>query len=485
MTVLSVIERFLGFVYRIYLSRTIYSEGLGIYQITLTIFGLLLTITSSGIPITVSRMMTRYNAEGNSDYAMRTISAGLIFSLSLAIPITLVFIFFHDHLSFVFSDERCMEILLIIIPGLIFTSIYAVIRGSFWGNRDFLPYSIIELLEEAIMLVAGIALINFSTSMMDGVRRAGWAVLISYIFSFTTATCVFLIKGGRFKKPLKTLKPLVISSAPITGMRTATSLINSLIAVILPARLIASGLSGSEAVAQFGTAFGMAIPILFMPGTLIGSLAVVLVPELSESFYKKQTATLKINVERALKFSIFIACAIIPVLISYGKNLGMFFYNSTDAGIYLAYAAVAMLPMSVNMITTSMLNSMNMEKRTLLYYLCGAAFMLLSVFFLPKYLGIYSLIVGLFGQFFITAILNLAALEKKLTVKLDYSKFAAKSIIFTIPSCLLGVMLNNIISHYAGNTANCIIGCIAVVLFNIALYVVFGMIDIKNPKHIN
>ncbi len=481
---MSVIERFLGFVYRIYLSRTILSEGLGIYQITLTIFGLLLTLTSSGIPITVSRMMTRYRAEKNERAVMQTVSAGIIFSLSLAIPIVLAFVFFNRYLSFIFSDERCMQILLIVLPGLIFTSVYAVIRGSFWGNKDFLPYSIIELAEEAVMLVAGIVLINYSTSMLDGVRRAAWAVLISYLFSFTVSFTVFLKKGGRIVAPGKVMKPLVVSSSPITGMRTATSLINSLVAVILPARLIAAGMTKSQALSLFGTAFGMALPILFMPGTLIGSLAVVLVPELSENFYKNQKLNLQKNIERALKFSLFVAFSIIPVLISYGENLGVFFYDSQEAGRYLSRAAVAMLPMSVCMITTSMLNSMNLERKTLLFYLFGAAFMLASIFFLPKFIGINSLVVGLVGQYTITGVLNLLALRRAVGKKLDYRKFTLKGLAFALPSCLFGFMLNNVFSSFASNTVNCLAGCVLCAAFNVALYVLFGMIDIKNPKNI-
>ena len=479
-TALSVTERFLGFVYRIYLSRTIGSEGLGVYQIALTVFGLLLTITSSGTPITVSRMMTRFKAENNPSAAHSTVTSGMIFSLLLSMPIVLIFFVLGGKLSFIFSDPRSLELLLIILPGLIITSVYAVVRGSFWGNKDFLSYSVIELLEEAVMLVAGVLLIHFATSSLSGMRRAAWAVVISYVFSFVAGTITYFTKGGKLKNPFKPLLPLASSSAPITGMRTATSLINSLIAVILPARLIAFGLSQVEAVSQFGAAFGMAVPILFMPGTLIGSLAVVLVPELAENFYKKQAQTLKNNIEKALRFSFFVSCMIFPVLLAFGENLGVFFYDSPEAGRYLSYSAIVVLPMSITMISTSMLNSMNMERKTLLYYLFGAAFMLLCIFFLPKYIGIYALAVGMIGQFAITAVLNLVSLGKKLKAKLDFIGFALKSFIFTVPSALFGVMLKNVLSTVCPDAVICIAGGLCVAAFNFALYLVFGMV--KSPE---
>jgi len=478
----SIVERFLGFIYRIFLSRKIGSEGIGIYQISLTIFGLLLTVASSGVPITVSRMMTRRKAEHRPELIHSTVTAGISLCLLISVPIVLIFTAFSSKLSFIFSDSRCMDAFLIILPGLIFTSVYAVLRGSFWGNKSFLPYSLIELLEEAVMLVIGIIAVSQATSMMDGVKRAAWAVFFSYVFSFVTASAVYFIKGGRVSSPKSELKPLIASATPITLMRTSTSLINSLIAVILPLRLVSAGLSNAEAVSQFGTAFGMAFPILFMPGTLIGSLAVVLVPELSESFYKKQTSVLQRNVERALEFSVLIASLVIPVLISFGEALGVFFYDSAEAGKYLEYAAISMLPMSICMISTSMLNSMNMEKQTLIYYLFGAAAMILSILFLPKLIGIYSLIVGLFLQFAITAILNVAALKKKIKADNAWLKFTAKATGFAVPSCLFGLALNGILTQFTPNAFTAIFGSILVALFNATLYFVFGLIKLKRPQ---
>ena len=58
-TAFSVAERLLGFIYRVFLSRSLGAETVGIYQIALSIIGLIMTITSSGIPITVSRLMAK------------------------------------------------------------------------------------------------------------------------------------------------------------------------------------------------------------------------------------------------------------------------------------------------------------------------------------------------------------------------------------------------------------------------------------------
>ena len=89
-TGLSVAERGLGFLYRVVLSRLIGAEGLGIYQVALSLFGLFLTIGTGGIPITVSRMITKSKAEGTPLEESRSIGAGILSCLLLSLPFCLI-----------------------------------------------------------------------------------------------------------------------------------------------------------------------------------------------------------------------------------------------------------------------------------------------------------------------------------------------------------------------------------------------------------
>ncbi|MBO4962291.1 MAG: oligosaccharide flippase family protein [Clostridia bacterium] len=478
-TIFSVAERFLGFIYRIFLSRNLGAEGVGVYQVALSVFGVLITITASGIPITVSRLIIKNKATNNKNSVNQTISSGIFMAIAFSLPITLIFVSLEKKLEFVFSDTRCLQVLLIIMPTLVINSIYAVIRGSFWGDKSFFTYALIEFLEELVMLVCGIMLILHAKDTFDGVKKASVAVLVSYLFSFTLSIIVLAFKKVKPASPFPQLKPLISSAMPITAMRTTTSIISSLIAIILPARLIAGGLSSASAMASYGEVSGMAMPLLFMPSSLIGSIALVLVPELSESFYKGKNKALAINVQKALKYSILIACLIIPIFISLGPLIGETVYSNLNAGKYLSYSAVMMLPMSINLITTSMLNSINCEKKTLLYYFIGESGLILSIYFLPKFLGANALILGYYFSFTISSILNLILLEKKCKEKIGYKKFLIFGSVFILPSSLLGVFLKNILILKLPNILVLAICCLVVVLFNLLFYFVFDFIDIK------
>ncbi len=476
-TVFSICEKFLGFLYRIYLSHTIGAEGIGLYQVALSVFALILTLTVSGTPITVSRLMTKYTAENQPERVKKIITAGLSFTLLIVVPVCVIVFTLSGHLNFLFADERCLKIFRVLLPGLIFTSIYSVMRGVFWGSKDFLPYSIIELLEEICMIIVGIILISMSTSVEQGAFGAGLAVLISYIFSFTLATIVFFLRKNKFSNPKSEFKPLLQSALPITAMRSASSLAVSLVSVVLPLRLIAAGFTESGAMTAFGSAMGQAIPILFIPTTLIGSFTLVLVPEISENYYKKREYYLKRDVEKALKFTTFLTCLFIPVFFVCGKEIGLIVFNNTECGEYLTASAFLMLFMSLSNITTSMLNSMGLENKTLIYFIVGSAFMLLSIWFLPSVFGIYSLLIGFTFVYGLTTVLNLVLLHRHCPQKPKYLKFTAWSVLFLLPTVALGLMLEKMLLPVLG-IFTCFIACAgAMIIFNALLYVGFNLVS--------
>ena len=477
-TVFSVCEKFLGFLYRIYLSRTIGAEGIGLYQVALSVFALLLNVVCSGTPITVSRLMTKYRAQGQEMRVGRIIAAGITFTLAVALPVCAVTMIFGKSFTFLFADERCLSIFIIVMPGLVFTSVYSVLRGVFWGNKDFLPYSVTELLEEICMIIVGIALINNATTVYQGAVRAGVAVLISYIFSFSLGTAVFFLRKNKLKNPLSEFRPLLKSALPVTAMRTANSLTSSLVSIILPVRLIASGMTSTEAMSAFGAAVGQAIPLLFIPITLIGSFTLVLVPEISENYYKKQYRLLKRDVEKAIKFSVLLTSFFVPVFTVCGEEIGLLVFGGHECGKYLSASAFLMIFMSLSSITTSILNSIGLERKTLVFFLISGILMLLSIWFLPKLVGIYALLIGFSFIYGLTTLLNLVLIGKNCPIKPNYLKFLGYSVGFMLPVTLFGIMLENMLIAPLGVFFTLVVCSVAMVAVLGLLYISFDLISV-------
>ncbi len=481
-TVFSTIEKTLSFFYRVVLSRILGAEGLGIYQICLSVFAVFLTAASSGIPVTVSRLMAKNGAAGDIRGKNSAVTAGVVATLVFTVPIAVILFFSKGLLGLLFADDRCENIFLLLLPGLVLTSIYSVMRGSFWGNKQFLPYSVIELLEDSVMVVLGCVLVFGVTDPVLGAQRATLAVLISYIFSFAVSLFWYFKKGGRFSNPKRQLKPLFSASVPITAMRTSTSVINSAVAVLLPVLLMnAYGLTNSEAISLYGVAIGMSVPILFIPSSLIGSISVVVAPELSENYYSKKTERVKFDVEKSVKAAIFIATLLIPVLFVLGDEIGEFLYSNQMSGEIVQRCSFILLPMCLSMITTTILNSMNCEKRTLVYYFFGAAAMLVSIFALTRFIGVYSYLIGLSLSFVITAVLNLLLLRKKCE-GIKFIKYTMHSLIVIVAACAFGIMLDGIISAYVSPIFQIIICAPACLAFTAAFLYCLEMFTMRPFK---
>ncbi len=477
-TALSVLERGLGFLYRIVLSRLIGAEGLGLYQVALSLFSLFLTIGTGGIPITVSRMISKSKAERKPEDERATVGAGMLLSLLLTLPVCLLLIPFGDKLPFLFADKRAFSVFRILLLGLCFSSVYAVVRGSFWGNKQFLAPSVIELAEESVMVLAGVLLLQNVSSPLSGARRAAWAVVISYLFSFAASLLCFFLKGGKLATPKKQLRPLFNATIPITSVRASGSLVNSAVAVLLPVMLIRAGADSSEALTLFGIVSGMVLPILFIPSTLIGSLALVLVPELSEDFYKGNLERLKKNVERGLLFSFLVACALTPFYYAIGEDLGMLAFSNAQAGEMIVKSCPLLLPMCLSMISTSVLNSMGFEKQTFLFYFIGAAALLLCILLLPAVCGAYAYVIGLGASFILTAICNLVFLQKKCPIfekrgRQVFAQVVFPALVAILPVSLLGKLCDVLLSGVCNEFLVLAISAVVMLLFIVALYLLF------------
>ena len=474
-TAFSVAEKFFGFLYRIILSRTLGSEGMGIYQIALSVFAVLITATSSGLPLAVSRLITKHRTNGNRKAEHSTVSAAVIIAASFSLPVFFI-MFFANHLfSFLFADSRCMAVLVILLPGLTFNSIYSVLRGVLWGNKKFIPYCVIDLIEELVMIATGTALVAGMTSVIDGAKRVALAVVLSYLVSFSLATIYFFVKGGHLKNPKNAFKPLLATALPVTGMRTSASLINSAISLLLPIRLAAVGFSAEQAMSDIGVMMGMSMPVLSIPATLIGSLSLVMVPELSEFYFRKQYKKLADNIEKAIKITTLIACVLIPMLFVLGEDLGIILFGNEMSGRAIMLCCPMLLPMSLNMITTGILNSLGCEKQTCGFFFVGAVATLACTWFLPSVLGVYAQTAGIAASSLVCCILNIRLILKKNKEKVRFFKHTFICTISIFPVILFGKLLHDLFNNFmplfpaAIATATILLAANALFLFAIGL----------------
>lgn len=483
-TAIACFERALGFLYRILLARLLGAEGMGIYQIALSHFFLFQTAAGGGIPVSLSRTVSRLNAENQSRRTGGALLAALILAGGISLFLTLIFSPLADKIPLFSADAPVLKILL---SALTATAVYMVIKGFFWGNKAFLAPALFEIAEEIFTVLFGVLLLTSAQNLspIEGARRAAWAHTIAAILICVIACITLLSKRIKYSSPTPFIPPLIKAAAPITAVRSGATLVNAAVAALLPAMLIRSGMSESAALQAFGVVTGMVLPLVCIPLTLIGSLSIVLVPELAEDHQKRNAKRLQEKVEKGIFFTIIVPCILLPLFMAVGKPMASLIYQSELAGEMLPRIAFLLLPMSVNAILVSILNSLGYEKQTFSFSLAGSAAFLTCILFLPAYTGIYAYPIGLFLSLTIEVICAWILLKKYCPLSRKFYRKALLCVGLTTPIGLLGQILWKGVSIFLGEWQSTIFTALLIALCTAILYAVLKLLPIAKKRKKN
>lgn len=447
-TIFSIITRIAGFIFRIYLSRTIGAESLGVYQISFSVFIVLVTIICSGLPLTVSRLTAKYETLNNNSAKNKTITSALIIGALSSLMLCLAVLVCNKLFNFIFADSRCFIILLTLLPAVVFSSVYAVLRGVLWGQNNYFVVCVLELLEQLVRIIVCVFALSFMYIAVDGVVVASTSLTIATFVS-SLAICVYYFKkGGKLERPQDEHKELIKTSLPITGIRVVSSLIQPIIAFLIPLGLVSAGYTNSDAVALYGIAMGMAFPLLFLPTTIVDSLAIALIPDLASALACNNNNYINSRIKTSIVFSFYIACLCTPIFIGLGVPICEFLFNNTQAGLFLEYSAIIMVPLALSGISATILNSLNLERKSFRNYIMGSIFLIISVIIFPKYLGIYSITLGLGLSTSTTTILNLLELKKQNKFNGEIIKPICALIAFILPTSYIISNFFGVLSGY-------------------------------------
>lgn len=482
LTSFSVLTRFLGFFFRIFLSRLVGAEGLGVYQISFSIFMVLETFISSGLPLVVSKQTAIFAEKDDKKSESGTVSASLILGIVTSIIICSVVLLFNKLFSTLFTDTRCLVILFILLPSLVFSSIYSMLRGNLWGHKKYFFVSLTEFIEQVIRTILTVLFLGVLSFSLEKVFLASISYVISCILSSIVVFILFRKSGGKFGNPKGFYKSTIKTSLPITLVRVVSSLLMPIISIIIPYKLVSIGYTNEQALAIFGVALGMTFPLLYIPSTLISSLSMTIIPELSSAVYTQNFDEVKNKVNFSIKFAIFISFIFIPLFFALGSPIGFFFYNNLDSGYYLSYSCFLIVPICLSGVTTSCLNALNLETRSFVHYLIGALLLIICIAFFTTYLGVLSLVWGMALCLGVASILNIFMLCKKLGSNFFNLKYLLCAFLASIPSMFIAKWTFMLIYAYIPLFFSLAISCILGTIFYLAFCLIFDMYDLSFLK---
>lgn len=423
-TILGILTKAISFLLKVYISRIIGATALGYYQISVSAFTLLVTLVTSGLPLVISRRIAK-----DKTHEAEIVGSGLIVCTLLSVICTLFVVLFPSFFTKIWGQNRSLFALYLLLPSVVFSAIYVPIRGSIWGNSRFFTLGIIELVEQIIRVIACVILFNI-TSSLAGESLTAISYSIACTVSTIIAVIIYFAKKGRVKFTLRQAMPLVKESSPLAVLRVGTSLVAMLISVIVPLMLVKSGLTNTQAVAEFGIVSGMILPLLTIPGTVIGSISVAILPEISSG----SEFVIKRQINKAISYSIILSLFLFPIYFNLGSEVGIILYNNASAGEILKWSSFVMFPLGLSQILLSILNALGKERMTLVISVIGSVFMILPIVLLSNVLGIYSLVLGFGLMSVINCTLSLIIIRRHLST--EPIKMFVSMLAFCIPACL-------------------------------------------------
>lgn len=404
----SLITRLIAFLFKVFLSRTMGAEALGLFSMGLAVFGLLTMIPSSGIPLTVSRKVAETPDEHR---AHGIVTTGFLLTLAVNTLTAGLFVLFRHPLLGLLADQRAEKVVLIMLPATFSTCIYNVLRAHLMGRKRYIGYSVTETFEEIINVVVVLVLLYGGFVAIGGSEALAIAFLVGDILTLLLLIIIYIAMRGRLGHPVG-MGGMVKSSTPITLMRLFTSLAATFTAIILPNRMVSGGMEVAAATAAYGEAVGMAYPLLFAPLAITSALSVVLLPELAQLSAAGDKLQIARKVDTGIQYILVISILFFILYATLGRQLGVLIYANQRAGEFVTFAAGMVLPLTLSQLTNTALNSLGLELKCFINTLLGLTVMALCLWFLPQVLGVYALAVAQTAFFTVCWIANTIVLAR-------------------------------------------------------------------------
>ncbi|NLJ40111.1 MAG: polysaccharide biosynthesis protein [Clostridiales bacterium] len=439
LTVSGIFVRILGFAYRIYLSRNLGPEGMGIFQLVIPVLFTSLTLVSAGIPLAVSRLTAQKRVMGDYIGLQRTLytAIGLVVTSSLLICIALILNVNYIS-NTILKEPRTRGALLAIYPAIIITPLSAVFKGYFYGIKSFYPPAFSEIIEEIITVALAFWLLRLTREMDISARitavalavAAGDLVSLLYLhYSYYRLKDKNTLPAKISRAPFPLLDILKISG-PIALIRLISSISTSIGSILIPQRLVKSGVAHSRAVSTLGILNGMVMPLLFAPFTFVGSLAVVMIPNLSEDLVKNDKAKIRSKISKAIFVTNLLALPFSAMMMALAEPMVIIFYDQIEAGSILRLMAFLAAVNALGFTLSSILNGLGKQNISAVYIFIGEIIEILSIIYLIPlpHLRIYGYITGFSLSSLAVLIMQFRAVCKATGLKIIWNEWLFKPV---------------------------------------------------------
>ena len=480
------INRVIGFLYRIFAVRVVGPEGIGLYEMVIPVYTLLLVVTTAGVPLAISKLVAEQVSLGNIREVRKIFRVSLVFLIcagSFSVLLLLCSISFL--VGNIFSDPRVYWCLLTLAPAILITSISSAFRGYYQGLQEMVPPALGQVLEQIVRVSVGVYL---ATSLLPyGTEYAVAGLACGTVLGETSGLLFLIFMYASKKKQVqlnknfisrKTSSTAAILSSiftfaiPVSFSRLINSLLLTLQAILIPLRLQAAGHTLRQATEIYGQFSGIALALLGLPSIITFSLATTLVPATSEAMAKNNLVLLKVRCKKALQVSLIVGLPAAIVFFLLSTQLCQIIFNTPQAGIPLRILSFGCIFLYLAQTSSGILQGLGRVGTVLGNSIAGAVCNIIFIFLLtglPTY-GIRGTAIAMNIGWAIIAVLNLYSVSSLTGVTFSWRDF------FIIPllgSIFTGGIIYCTFTLFWSCTANKVLATIGAILAGAVVYVAY------------
>ena len=385
MTVLGlagVICKLVGVLYSIPLAWLIDTSGLGVYNAVFPAYNLLLTISSAGLPVAVSRLVARSLAKDDPRGAKNVFKTALLLLFLLG-SIATILMLAGVNVLVTASDQPDSRLgFLVIAPCVVIVCVLSAFRGFMQGQQDMTPTAISQLIEQVgkVFLALPLAYLGSRIDIAHGAAGALLGTTIVEGVALLYMVILYYRRRGVFssipqlstappEKPSSVARQLMTISIPITIGACIVPLSQYIDSVMLVGRLVEAGIDASSASSLYGLFSGTVIRIINIPTALALAVSMSLVPAISSAKAVNDQGAIIRQTDLGMRFAFLIGLPCSIGMSVLAEPLMRFFYQGSIAeaelitgGELLSMSALTIVLFTVVQATTSVLQGLGKQR---------------------------------------------------------------------------------------------------------------------------
>lgn len=388
------ITKLLAMVIKIFLTRSIGDNGIGLYMMILPTFNLFITLCTMSLSTAISKLVSENKSGKKVILPLIPISLGYNFGLMLLLIILAPLI-----ANKLLNNPMAYYPIMGISFTLPFIAISSILKGYFYGKENMTPYVISNIVEQIVRLLFIIFLIP--NLLTFGVSTAVLGVvLINVISEFSSIICLIIFIPNKnillkdFTPDKEILKDVLNVSLSATGSRLIGSISYFLEPIILTFIMLRCGFSGKYITYEYGIITGYVYPLLLLPSFFTMAISTSLLPVISNNYSRGNYRHVKKKLKQAIIISLIVGIFFTAIFMIIPEVLLNFIYDTNLGKEYIRIIAPFFLLHYIQGPLTSYLQAVNKSKEAMLGTLVGAIIKNILLLILPIFMGIWGFIIA-------------------------------------------------------------------------------------------